>query len=281
MADPDLWDSVNERIAAPIFETISGSFKAMKKVRDARQAKLLLNPIAKPTINTASAIDTILQGAILQDKTFLDYEGYGILKALDIPVVKQHMFLSGETDKIPGKKIEYPVALKALGSDLAHKTDVGGVRLDIRDGKELSNAVAVMAADGRLKSASGFLVQEMVNGGVEVIVGGKRDPQFGPVVMVGLGGVLVELFADFQLAVAPIDTTMARHMIQTLWGYPLLHGYRGASPMDIDSLCTILKHISDLMAVFPSISEIDLNPVKVLPAGEGSLVIDCKVFLSF
>jgi acyl-CoA synthetase (NDP forming) len=281
LADLETRDSVNKRITAPLFETIPGCFQAMKKIREARQAKRLPNPPAKSAVSAASAVETILREAIRQDKTFLDYEGYGILKALSIPVVRQQLFPREAADKISGdaEKIKYPVALKALGSDLAHKTDVGGVRLNISDYEELSKALAAMAADVRLKSATGFLVQEMVDGGVEVIVGGKRDPQFGPVVMVGLGGIFVELFADFQLAVAPVDMTMAGHMIQSLRGYPLLQGYRGAPPMDIESIAMLIKHISDLMANFPSISEIDLNPVRVFPQGEGSLVIDCKVFL--
>jgi acyl-CoA synthetase (NDP forming) len=281
LADLESRDSVNRRITAPLFETIPGCLQAMKKIRAARQAKRLPNQAAKSTVSAASAVDAILREAIRQDKTFLDCEGYDILKAMNIPVVRQEFFPRESADKISGnvEKIKYPVALKALGPDLAHKTDVGGVRLNINNYEELSKALAAMTTDARLKSATGFLVQEMVDGGVEVIIGGKRDPQFGPVVMIGLGGIFVELFADFQLVVAPVDKTMAGRMIQSLRGYPLLQGYRGASPMDIDSLSMLLKHISDLMVNFPSISEIDLNPVRVFTQGEGSLVIDCKVFL--
>ncbi len=280
LGDLELWESVNRRITAPVFETIQGCFHAMRKVREATQARRISKPIATPTISTAPTIDTILQDAGRQGKTFLDHEGYGILKALNISVVKQQLVQRKDADAVFETNISYyPVALKALGAEMAHKTDVGGVRLNIRDEKELSAAMAAMVADERLTSASGYLVQEMVNEGVEVIVGGKRDPQFGPVVVIGLGGIFVELFADFQLAVAPVDMTTARHMIQSLKGYPLLKGYRGGAPLDIDFLSKIIQRISDLMANFPSIREIDLNPVRVFPQGEGALVIDCKVFL--
>lgn len=112
-----------------------------------------------------------------------------------------------------------------------------------------------------------------------MIVGAKRDPQFGPIVMVGLGGSLVEFVSDIILALAPIDVGMARCMVESLKGYQLLKGYRGTPPADVDSLCEILKRVSDLMVNFPAINEIDLNPVKVLGQGEGSVVIDCKIFL--
>lgn len=138
----------------------------------------------------------------------------------------------------------------------------------------------MMISENRLFSACGFLIQEMIAHGMEMIVGTKRDPQFGPVVMVGLGGVLVEFFSDINLALAPIDLDTARRMVGSLKGYQLLKGYRGMPPVDVDSLCEILKRVSDLMVNFPVINEIDLNPVKVLGQGEGSVVIDCKVFLN-
>jgi acyl-CoA synthetase (NDP forming) len=97
--------------------------------------------------------------------------------------------------------------------------------------------------------------------------------------MVGLGGSLVEFVSDIILALAPIDVGMARCMVESLKGYQLLKGYRGTPPADVDSLCEILKRVSDLMVNFPAINGIDLNPVKVLGQGEGSVVIDCKIFL--
>lgn len=272
----------NKRFSGTYFESIPGTLKAMRQVLSAQQVKPVSRPVADKSIDASGEIASVLKSAIQRGKTFLDYEGYQILEKLKIPMVKQYYLPREEMDKIDkGKKgkLKFPVVLKAVGEDLVHKTEIGGMSLNLKGGKELSKALAAMLSDQRLSSARGFLIQEMITHGIEMIVGGKRDPQFGSVVMVGLGGVLVELFSDINLAIAPIDLDMAKRMIKSLKGYKLLEGYRGSPPADVDSLCGILKRVSDLMVCFPAISEIDLNPVKVLDQGEGSMVIDCKVFL--
>lgn len=280
LAEPETWELVNKRIDAPLFGSIGGCFNAMRMIQDAWQAKRILNPVNQPFVDNADAIQAILKEALKRHKTFLDYEGYDILSALHIPVVKQHIVPIGDIKDVSQTGLKYPVAVKAIGTDLFHKTEAGGVRLNLRNTRELSKALMSMAATESLSMAEGFLVQEMVTGGVEMVVGGKRDPQFGPVVMVGMGGTLVELFSDIRLAIAPIDIGMAKHMIESLKCFQLLRGHRKMPEADIDSLCVILQQISHLMALFPEISEIDLNPIKVLPLGKGSLVIDCKFFLN-
>jgi len=270
---------LNKRLSVPFFESISGAFKAMRKVLDARQAKPLSRPTADASMDASGEIASLLKSATRQDKIFLDYEGYQILESLKIPIVKQHYLPRGEEERIGDLRFKFPVVLKAIGENLTHKIEVGGVRLDLKDQGELSDALAMMTSENRLFSARGFLIQEMIAPGIEMIVGAKRDPQFGPIVMVGLGGSLVEFVSDIILALAPIDVGMARCMVESLKGYQLLKGYRGTPPADVDSLCEILKRVSDLMVNFPAINGIDLNPVKVLGQGEGSVVIDCKIFL--
>ncbi|MGV8057320.1 MAG: acetate--CoA ligase family protein [Smithellaceae bacterium] len=279
LTEPDALDELNKLIPFPIFDSITGCFNAMKMVWESQQAKSLQKPLIEPEIRAADKIASILEDAVRQGKTFLDYEGYEILDALKLPAVKQCFLPREAAAEVPRMKLKYPLVLKAVGKDLAHKTDAGGVRLNLRNRKELSQALSAMMEEERLSSARGFLMQEMVSGGTEIIVGGKRDPQFGPVVMVGIGGVLVEIFSDVKLAVAPIDMETAQQMVQSLKGFPLLQGYRGMPPADIDSLCAIVKGVSDLMVHFPLIGEIDLNPVRVFGPGESSAVLDCKFFL--
>jgi acetyltransferase len=277
---PNAWAKVKEKFPKSFLESISGAFLAMRKVLEARKVKPTSLPVVDKNIDANGKIASILKSASQQGKGFLDYEGYNtILEELGISIVKSNYFSKEEVERIRRIKLQFPVVLKAIGDDLIHKTEVGGVRLDVKNKNELSEALTIMTSDDRLSSAMGFLIQEMISHGIEIIVGGKRDPQFGPVVMVGLGGILVELFSDIHLALAPIDLDMARRMVESLKGYPLLKGYRGTVPADVNAVCKILKRVSDLMVLFPGVSEIDLNPIKVLDQGGGSVVIDCKVFL--
>jgi acetate---CoA ligase (ADP-forming) len=268
-----------EHMKIPLFQSLPGAFEAMRKVMEAKKNKQNPAPVVQAELECRERVDTILHDAVEQGRGFVDVEGFGILEACGIPVAK-HMYISkNEMQCIGELNLRFPVVLKAAGDQLLHKTEAGGVRLGIQDQKELSEALADMAARPALASARGFMIQEMIEAGVEMIVGGKRDPQFGPLVMVGMGGVMVELFSDISIRLAPVDTNMARSMLETLKCYPLLKGYRGAPPADLDSLFNIIKQVSDLMVNFPAISEIDLNPVKVLNQGEGAVAVDCRVIL--
>ncbi len=170
--------------------------------------------------------------------------------------------------------------LKAVGDGLLHKTEAGAVRLNLENPEALKRELSAMASDPLLSTAGGFLIQEMVTTGVEIIVGAKNDPQFGPLVLVGMAGVMVELFSDISIRLAPLDLNAARRMVASLRCYPLLNGFRGSTPADIDSLCKIIQRVSHLAAAFPSIAEIDLNPVKVLKQGQGAVAVDCRIILN-
>ncbi len=273
------WPELNAQFSHPFFRSVSAAFRGMGLVMDARQSKAPKKAIASENIDPSGRIASIIKTAIDQNRSFLDYDGYSILEKLGIPLVRQHYLSREEFDKKVSTDLKFPLAVKAVGIDLAHKTDVGGVRLNIKDAKELWEALSVMDGMPGLFPAHGFLLQEMIDHGIEMIVGAKRDPQFGPVVMVGMGGVLVDLFSDVNPALAPVDKRYAKRMIESLKGYKLLKGYRGATPADVDSLCEIIQAVSDLIVHFPEISAIDLNPVKVLDQGNGSIALDYKIFL--
>jgi acyl-CoA synthetase (NDP forming) len=169
-------------------------------------------------------------------------------------------------------ELGYPVVLKADG-DIEHKTEVGAVRLN------LESAEAVRAACEAMKVAkNGFLVQRMVTGGVELVVGIKRDPQCGPVLLVGLGGVLVEILHDTALALAPVGKTEAHRMLESLKGYKLLQGYRGAPAADLDAVCDAIARISEFAADHADvIEEIDVNPL--LARRDGAVALDALIVL--
>ena len=164
----------------------------------------------------------------------------------------------------------YPVVLKADG-DIEHKTEAGAVSLDLRDEHALRAACAAMTA-----ARNGFLVQPMLTGGVELVVGVKRDPQVGPVLLVGMGGVLVEILRDTAFALAPVGMMEARLMLERLKGFKLLQGYRGAPPADLDAVCEAIVRISEFAADFADeIDEIDVNPLLARP--EGAIALDALI----
>ena len=169
-------------------------------------------------------------------------------------------------------ELGYPVVLKADG-DIEHKTEAGAVKLDLRDEAALRAACAAMTA-----AKDGFLVQPMLKGGVELVVGVKRDPQVGPVLLVGLGGVLVEILRDTALALAPVGKAEARRMLESLKGYKLLQGYRGAPAADLDAVCEAIARISEFAADYADqVEEIDVNPL--LARADGAVALDALIVL--
>lgn len=178
--------------------------------------------------------------------------------------------------------MRFPLALKIVSPDIGHKTEVGGVVLGIESAEDLSAAAASMfervrtaAPDARLE---GFLLSEMVSGGVELIVGTRLDPLFGPLVVVGLGGVTAELFQDVSIRLAPVDRDEALEMLRELKSFPLLTGWRGSPPKDIDTAADAIARLSALAAANArTIETIEINPLRVLDAGRGVVALDAVI----
>ena len=172
-------------------------------------------------------------------------------------------------------ELGYPVVLKALG--LSHKSDAGGVALDLRDADELLAALARMTA---ALAPSGYVVEQMVSepGAAEVIIGCRRDPRFGPLVVVGLGGIYAEVLRDVAVALAPAEADELEALVRTLRGASLLTGARGRPPLDIAGLAQAAAALSRLAAEHPEIAEIEVNPLLVTVSGVVGL--DARVVLS-
>ena len=178
----------------------------------------------------------------------------------------------------------FPVAMKVMGEEFIHKSDVGGVLLNlnneaaVRDGYD--RLAAIVQKTEAKPTEKAILIQKMVSAGYEVFVGAKQDPVFGPIILAGLGGVYVEIFGDVTHRVAPISAAEARKMFGEIHGSQLLKGVRGQPPGDLEAAIHIVQRISQLVCDLPQIKELDLNPIKVLPEGEGCLVVDCRMVLS-
>jgi succinyl-CoA synthetase beta subunit len=170
-------------------------------------------------------------------------------------------------------RLGYPLVAKVFSAKIRSKTDVGGIRFDLKDAAAAAAACSDLM---KIKDVEGVILEEQVRPGTEVIVGGIVDPQFGPVVMFGLGGIFVELFQDVAFALAPLTRAEAFQLMAQLKGYRLLTGYRSAVPCDLENLADILVTVSELMAT-GLLEEIDLNPVALYP--DGAMILDAKMLV--
>ncbi len=182
------------------------------------------------------------------------------------------------------QKMGFPVAMKIVSPDILHKTDVGGVRLNLQDAEAVAHGFAAIDTSVHrffpTAAIQGIAVQEMVVGGKEVILGMTRDPSFGPLLMFGLGGIYVEVLKDVAFRVAPIGPDEAESMIREIRSSPLLRGVRGEKPSDLSAVVDALCRLSQLCADFPEILEMDINPLLVKPEGEGAVAIDARLGLA-
>jgi acetyltransferase len=231
------------------------------------------------------AVARILARVRQENRHFLpEPEAYAVLQAYRFPVLPFH-WARDEADAVQAAEaIGYPVVVKIVSPDILHKIDVGGVRLN------LANSEAVRRAYGEMMAAvrgarpeariDGVLVQKMVRGGKETILGMRRDPHFGPLLLFGLGGTYVEIFRDVAVRIAPITASDALQMFQELRSFPILSGYRGEPPADIDAITECLQRLSQLALDFPVVHELDMNPLVVFEKGKGAGVIDARIFIS-
>jgi acyl-CoA synthetase (NDP forming) len=175
--------------------------------------------------------------------------------------------------------VGYPVVLKVVSRDVVHKSDAGGVAVGLRNADSVRDAYeqVVRSVEGHAPGTEiqGVLVCEQAPPGLEVIVGGLKDALFGPTVMVGLGGIFVEVLKDVSFRVAPLERRDAEQMVREIQGYSLLKGVRGQEGCDIDALADLLGKVSRLMMERPDIQELDMNPVRVY--GQGLLALDVRV----
>jgi acetyltransferase len=181
------------------------------------------------------------------------------------------------------ERISYPVAVKIVSPDIVHKSDLGGVRLNVasREGVEDAYDLMMLRIGQRAPEAriEGIYVEKMLPRGVEVIVGMSRDPQFGPMLMFGLGGIFVEVMKDVTFHLAPVTHDEAIRMLTSTRSYEILQGARGGQVVDLDDIATGLQRISQLATDFPRITEIDINPFMVSEAGREPFVADARITL--
>lgn len=203
-----------------------------------------------------------------------------ILQKYKIPLA--NFSIAKNTDQAVkiANKLKYPIALKVVSKEVIHKTDVGGIQLNIKSNEELQKAFEQILRNVKKKypkaKIDGILIQKMITGGQEIIIGGKNDEQFGKVIMFGLGGIFTEVFDDVSFRIVPINKSDAENMIEEIKGYRILKGYRGKA-YDKRSLIEILSKVSKLLYENPRIREMDINPVIV--STSGAVAVDSRIIL--
>jgi acetyltransferase len=260
----------------PIFAEPEDALMALAVSRDhyRKQNVLKEKPPSFPV--DRNRVKDLLQKARNEKRDLFLPEAFEVLKAYGISVA-DYQVVRGKGDLQKAMdRIGKPVALKVVSTDISHKSDVGGVALNLSDLSGVEEAYKKMNSLNQGKVA-GILVQKMVPGGKEVILGSKQDPSFGPVVLFGLGGVYVEVLKETSLRVAPISRSEAEEMISELRAAQILKGVRGERPLDIEALIESLLRLSQLVTDFPEIEGIDINPVKVLE--KGAVAVDARILL--
>ncbi len=244
-------------------------------------------PVQKETINFQTEINKSKASEF-----FINNSGkmhWGEANTREILDVYGFPLVAGGLAKTPkealelAKKIGFPVVIKAASDDILHKSDAGVVKVGIKDSDELVTAYKSILDNAKAYDPNahveGVLIEAMALKGEEVIVGIKRDPGFGPLVMFGMGGIFVELFKDVAFRVAPLNREDAESMVKETKSFALLNGWRGGLDYDLDAIYDAILRLSRLAEDFPKIEEIEINPLRVFPKGQGAMVLDCRMIL--
>lgn len=224
----------------------------------------------------------VLSAARREGRTALtEVESKEFIEESGIPVVQAHLVTSQRAAVTIARELGFPVVLKIVSPEITHKSDIGGVRVGLKSQTEVRRAYNEVLAAARVANPAahvhGVSVQRMAPQGVEVILGMIKDPQFGPVLMFGLGGVMVEVLKDVAFRLVPLSARDARQMVREIRGYPILEGYRGQEPVDIEALEEALLNLSRFLEAHPEVKELDLNPV--FANRKGVLAVDARVVL--
>jgi len=205
----------------------------------------------------------------------------GILRAYDFNVPKGGLAITGDEALELARQLGYPVAMKIASPDVIHKSDAGGVKLNLMNGEAVRDAFDLMMLRIRQRvpgaRIEGVYIEQMCRRGREVILGMTRDPQFGPMLMFGIGGIFVEVMKDVTFNIAPITRDEATEMLESTKSYALLKGVRGLREVDLSAIAEALQRISQLVTEFPEIAELDINPFMVGEVGEASIAADARI----
>ena len=283
-AQPQPLQAGDERV--PVYRFPEAAARAIARAHEyARWQRTPLGDIPALAGLDGATARSICQAARTRGGPYLEPdEVQRLLAVAGLPVVEGAVVADADAAAAAAERLGFPVVVKLVAHTLTHKSDVGGVQLDLRDPGAVRAACArieagLRAAGHDAAELMGYLVQPQVAGGTELFVGVTQDPSFGPLVAFGLGGTLVELLHDVAFRITPLTGRDADEMIHAIAGFPLLDGFRGRPPADVDAVRDVLLRVSGLAEAVPEIAELDLNPLVALPSGQGCRILDARVRL--
>jgi acetate---CoA ligase (ADP-forming) len=226
----------------------------------------------------------IIEGTLAAGKTYIgEIEGTKLLQCYGFSVLPTQLAKTADEAVTLADGMHYPVVMKIVSDQIIHKSDAGGVKINLPDAAAVKAAFEQIVQGAKAYNANaqidGVLVQKMAPKGIEVILGANRYPKFGHLLMFGSGGVMVEVFKDVTFRLAPINRNSARFMVRGVKGFVLLNGFRGSAKADVEAVERLLVCLSDLLMDNPEIKELDINPLLVHPEGQGATVADCRFIL--
>lgn len=252
-----------------------------------QQRKWIERPVTAPMrfdVDTEKAVKIFSNAAAENREQLTTGESLQVLSAYGIRVCKDGEAKNADEAVALAEEIGYPVVMKLNSKKISHKTDVGGVRVGIKDAEQLraeyADLVAKLEAKGLMDGFEGVIVQEMVKSDREMVCGCAKDPQYGPMMMFGLGGVFVEVIKDVTFRLAPLTPEDAKDMITSVKAYKLLQGARGAIPAEIDKVEETLMRLSQLVEDYPSIEELDINPLMISDKNGEPIAVDGRIKVS-
>lgn len=270
-----------QRRSVPAFmfpESAARALAAMDKYRQLRERPV--GEIATFDVDRSQAAAAI-ERARQEGRTQLAAEQVeAILTAYGIPLAASRLATDLDAALRAANEVGYPVVLKAESEEIVHKSDVGGVRLDIETPEELRSEYAALVESVGAERLDGVRVQRMVSGGRETVIGMVSDRTFGPLVMFGLGGIYVEVWKDVSFRIAPVSDTDAAEMVRAVTGYPVLAGVRGEEPVAFEILEAVIQRVSQLVIDFPEIDEMDINPFLAFGDPDACLAVDGRIRLA-
>ncbi|MGA2675620.1 MAG: acetate--CoA ligase family protein [Methanobacterium sp.] len=257
--------------------------KTLKALYDYNIIKNKEYPISPQFNVNKDAVRNIIGNAKNKGIYTLGLESIDILKAYGIPTVRTAITKTIDETLKSAEEIGFPLVMKIVATQISHKYDVGGIKLNLKNTEEVKAAYEDMMTNIPIKEPEakieGVQLQKMLTGGMEVIIGMVQDPTFGPMLMFGLGGIYVEIFKDVKFVIAPINEIEAKDMITGIKTYKLLEGARGDKAKDIESIAQIILRISQLAIDFPEINEFEINPLMVFNSRDGALAVDMRLIL--
>ncbi|MHB1126913.1 MAG: acetate--CoA ligase family protein [Bacillota bacterium] len=285
-ADADLFHEKLMKKGIPSTRNVDFAVGAMAAVAEyAERLRIYRARVEEPALVSGEArekVAELLEGLPAGQK-LTEYQSKKILAAYGIPVTREELATTPEEAVRIAESIGYPVVAKIESPDILHKTDAGGVKLNLDSAEKVRAAFAEIMDKARKYKADadirGVLVQEMLAGGIEVIVGMATDQVFGPTVLFGLGGIFVEALEDVSIKVAPLTRNDAQEMLVEIKGRKVLDGLRGKPPLDKNAIVDVILRISQLVTDFPQLAEMDVNPLLVFADGQGARAADALIVL--